>query len=137
MCTNDQRFLDQKTMRVAVTPQSPSVSPVDVMARVLLVFGEGGENDVGVFVLRLIRGVLLDLSISLRVGGFVDQFFLLIPNSRGSSQCRCLLVRLHRGCCSTSPWLVVVFAVRRGSFVITSIDVRGSIQGLVRCTVFF
>jgi hypothetical protein len=52
MCPNDQRFLDQKTIRIVVTPQNSSVLPVDVMARVLLVFGEGGENDVGVFVLR-------------------------------------------------------------------------------------
>ena len=81
MCPNDQRFFDQKTIRIVVTPQNSSVLPVNVMARVLLVFGEGGENDVGVFVLRSICGVLLDLSIGLRVGGFVDQFFLLIPNS--------------------------------------------------------
>lgn len=85
MCLNDQRFFDQKTIGVVVTPQNSSVLPIDVMARVLLVFGEGGENDVVAFVLRSIGGVLLDLSIGLRVGGFVDQFFLLIPNSRGSS----------------------------------------------------
>jgi hypothetical protein len=54
MCTNDQRFLDQKTIGIVVTPQNSSVLPVDVMARVLLVFGEGGENVVGVFVLRSI-----------------------------------------------------------------------------------
>jgi len=55
MCTNDQRFLDQKTIRVVVTPQNSSVLPVDVMVRVLLVFGEGRENDAGAFVLRSIR----------------------------------------------------------------------------------
>jgi hypothetical protein len=81
MCTNDQRFFDQKTMRVVVTPHSSSVLPVDVMARVRLVFGEGRENDASVFVLRSICGVLLDLSIGLRVGCFVDQFFVFIPNS--------------------------------------------------------
>ena len=85
MCTNDQRFLDKKTIRVVVTPQNSSVLPVDVMVRVLLVFGEGRENDAGAFVLRSICGVLLDLSIGLRVGCFVDQFFLFIPNSRRSS----------------------------------------------------
>ena len=82
--SNDQRFFEQKTIRVAVTRQDSSVSLVNVMARVLLLFGEGGENDLGVFVLRSICGVLLDLSIGLRVGCFVDQFFLFIPNSRGS-----------------------------------------------------
>ena len=55
MCLNDQRFFDQKTIGVAVTPQNSSVLPVDVMARVLLVFGEGGENDVVAFVLRSMR----------------------------------------------------------------------------------
>jgi hypothetical protein len=55
MCPNDQRFFDQKTIGVVVTPQNSSVLPVNAMARVLLVFGEGGENDVGVFVLRSIR----------------------------------------------------------------------------------
>ena len=54
MCQNDQRFFDQQTIGVAVTPQNSSVLPVDVMARVLLVFGEGGENDTGFFVLRSI-----------------------------------------------------------------------------------
>ena len=80
MCTNDQRFFDQKTIRVVITPQNSSVLPIDVMVRVLLVFGEGRENDSGVFVLRSICGVLLDLSIGLRVGCFVDHFFK-IPNS--------------------------------------------------------
>jgi hypothetical protein len=61
MCSNDQRFFDQKTIGVVVTPQDSSVSPIDVMTRVLFVFGEERENDVGVFVLRSIRGGLLDL----------------------------------------------------------------------------
>ena len=85
MCTNDQRFFDQQTIGVVVTPQDTSVLPVDVMARVLLVFGEGGENALGVFVLLSICGVVLDLSIGLRVGCFIDQFFLFIPYSRRSS----------------------------------------------------
>ena len=59
MCSNHQRFFDQKTIGVVVTPQDSSVSPIDVMVRVLLVFGEGKEDDVSVFVLRSIRGGLL------------------------------------------------------------------------------
>ena len=54
MCPNDQRFFDQKTIGVVVTPQNSSVLPIDVMVRVLLVFGEGRENDGGVFVIRSI-----------------------------------------------------------------------------------
>jgi hypothetical protein len=54
MCTNDQSFFDQMTIRVVVMPHSASILSVDVMVRVLPVFGEGRENDAGVFVLRSI-----------------------------------------------------------------------------------
>ena len=55
MCTNDQRFFDQETIGIVVTPQDSSVSPIDVVVRVLLVFGEGRENDVVFFVFRSVR----------------------------------------------------------------------------------
>ena len=61
MCSNHQRFFDQKVIGVVVTPQDSSVSLIDVMVRVLLVFGERGENDVGICVLHSVCDGLLDL----------------------------------------------------------------------------
>ena len=61
MCTNELRVFGQKTIRVVVTPQDSSVSPVDVMARVLHVFGGGRENDGGAFVLRSMNTLQVEI----------------------------------------------------------------------------